>query len=623
MTTCQDHTSYLFKKSGSKQGIGRCYKTDKSMRVNNRENKMMPPEDTWMRLTPKEFVGAFAPFPRSTWIHPNAPTDSFDRVCKVIWSRAKWSPEEPDGGESSGQRSADKDGIRSGREPSRRAKEQQKETDDLSVSTPYEEDKKQYHTDFILPCPYLSGRRYPHAAETARVASSVMKVEMKLHKEDSERERKLEKVGDKQRSMEDSVEKISVSQSEPEPQPLVTDPVCDAPSGHTPHIRNKKQPLPRAKLQRETCESEDEQDTRSRSSSESSDDQDDDAVTLPGLKDCATDSSDDDTGSDTNEVKENNIPHSPDELSSDSVQDSPSSTEKDCPPLPTRKTGVKLHLTRPSALGKMRSQWEIPLSFHPNDISTATLASAVVAPVQAAVQRRGKAPWANSKTNGPLSPAAVPVQQPAYDLLADFPALQPPEKPFVLGVLQHGNPKTKAAEGKRGLTHSTNHCQDSGVSHEKRLENVPHEVRSICAGDQKSALDLQTLGLVSQRSSPTISCEELRANNQPPPRGTDGVPVNARTWASTAKAGMKQAAAPQEKARPCTFQQIVTINGAKAGYSAALKFANKVTPSHLGANPMVTASCRGPQPRNLNRFVKPGYSPAPQGRGVPKSGHVR
>ncbi len=48
--------------------------------------------------------------------------------------------------------------------------------------------------------------------------------------------------------------------------------------------------------------------------------------------------------------------------------------------------------------------------------------------------------------------------------------------------------------------------------------------------------------------------------------GTDGVGVNARSWASAAKAGMKQAAAPQEKARPCTFQQIVTINRAKGKF---------------------------------------------------------
>lgn len=45
--------------------------------------------------------------------------------------------------------------------------------------------------------------------------------------------------------------------------------------------------------------------------------------------------------------------------------------------------------------------------------------------------------------------------------------------------------------------------------------------------------------------------------------GTDGAGVDARSWACAAKAGMKQAAAPQEKARPCSFQQIVTINKAK------------------------------------------------------------
>lgn len=48
--------------------------------------------------------------------------------------------------------------------------------------------------------------------------------------------------------------------------------------------------------------------------------------------------------------------------------------------------------------------------------------------------------------------------------------------------------------------------------------------------------------------------------------GTDGVGVNARTWASAAKAGMKQAAAPQEKARPCAFQPTVAINTAKGKF---------------------------------------------------------
>ncbi|KAG8005101.1 hypothetical protein GBF38_011003, partial [Nibea albiflora] len=87
--------------------------------------------------------------------------------------------------------------------------------------------------------------------------------------------------------------------------------------------------------------------------------------------------------------------------------------------------------------------------------------------------------------------------------------------------------------------------------------------------------------------------------------GTDGMGVNARSWANAAKAGMKQAAAPQEKARPCTFQQIVTINRAKVGYSAAQNFANKVTPSHHAASPLVT-TYRGPRPRNPHWFVRPG-----------------
>lgn len=43
---------------------------------------------------PTHFLGAYAPFPRSTWIHPKAPTDSFDHVCKNIWSRAKEATEE-------------------------------------------------------------------------------------------------------------------------------------------------------------------------------------------------------------------------------------------------------------------------------------------------------------------------------------------------------------------------------------------------------------------------------------------------------------------------------------------------------------------------------------------------
>lgn len=60
-----------------------------------------------------------------------------------------------------------------------RSKEQQKETDDLGLNTQHKKNKQQYHTDFILPCPYLSGSRHPLVAEPARVLSPVMEVKMK------------------------------------------------------------------------------------------------------------------------------------------------------------------------------------------------------------------------------------------------------------------------------------------------------------------------------------------------------------------------------------------------------------------------------------------------------------
>ncbi|XP_044027211.1 uncharacterized protein LOC122864139 isoform X3 [Siniperca chuatsi] len=583
------------------------------MRVSNRE-KMMLPEDPWMPLTPKQFMSAFAPFPRSTWIHTHVPNDNFDRVCKNIWRRAKEAKDELGRGQSSPQRQQNNYCTVPDNKTSHRAEEQQKEKDDLGLSTQNEEDKQQYHTDFTLPCPYLLGRRHPHVARPAREASPAMEGEMKQN-EEAKGKRNLEKdAEDKQRSVESSLKKIWVPQSSsrretqssaPQPQPLATDPVCSATEDHTPHLQDEEEsPLP-STLPRDTCESEDEHDIRSSSDSNSSDD--DDVVTLPGVRTCATDSSNDDSASDNNDCseEENEIPHSCVELSSDGEQDSPtSSTEKDFPPLSTIKAGILPCPTEPPASGKMHGQWEIPLSFHPHDIPTVTLASGVTAHAQAPVQGKAEAPQANLKSS---APSADPMQQEAYDLLADFPALQPPKKPLALGVLCDGNPKTKKTEGKRGLTHSPNRRQESRASHQRRMENVPHKVSSICAGDQKSVLDLQIFGSISQR----ISCEELKASNQLPPRvaGTDGVGVNARSWASAAKAGMKQAAAPQEKARPCTFQQIVTINRAKARYSAAQNFANKATPSNQAASPPVTAMCQGPRPRNPNRFVRPGYPP--------------
>lgn len=48
--------------------------------------------------------------------------------------------------------------------------------------------------------------------------------------------------------------------------------------------------------------------------------------------------------------------------------------------------------------------------------------------------------------------------------------------------------------------------------------------------------------------------------------GADGVGGNARSWAIVAKAGMKQADAPQEIARPCTSPQINDTSRAKGKF---------------------------------------------------------
>ncbi|KAI3358008.1 hypothetical protein L3Q82_003029 [Scortum barcoo] len=562
--------------------------TDKPVRASNRETrkkKMLVPEDPWMPHGPNRFAGAFPPFPRSLWIHPRLPHDNFDRVCKSIWRRAKEAEEELGRGQSSPERQQREDGR-----PSHRAEEQQKETDDLGPSTRHMEDKQQYHTGFTLPCPYLSGHRHTHRAEPARALNPAMEEEMRQNEEQAKGKRNLEKDEEDKQSCaaKSSFKKSLVPQSgsrrerqrdEPEPQPLVTNPASAA--TEDPYQEDEKDhPLP-FKLLRERS--------------------------LPGVRACATDSSDDDSPSDNNDCEEeaNEIPRSSDELSSDSEPHSPSSsTETDFPPLSTIKASIQPCPTEPPASGKMHGQWEIPLSFHPHNIPTATLASGVTTPVQG----KAEAPQANPRTNA--APAA-PAQQEAYDLLADFPALQPPKKPLVLGVLHDGNPKTKGAEGKSGLTHSQNHRQERGAPHQRRMENVPQEVSSICAGDQKSVLDLQKFGSTIHRNSPTISCEELKANNQPPPRvaGTDGVGLNARSWASAAKAGMRQTAAPQEKAKPCTSQQIVTINRGKAGHSATQTPTYKATPSHQAA---MTATCHGPRPRNPSQFVRTDYTPSHQ-----------
>lgn len=64
--------------------------------------------------------------------------------------------------------------------------------------------------------------------------------------------------------------------------------------------------------------------------------------------------------------------------------------------------------------------------------------------------------------------------------------------------------------------------------------------------------------------------------------GADGVGGNARSWAIVAKAGMRQADAPEENARPRGSAQINDISRAKG----------KATPAHLRF-PSHIAVCRG------------------------------
>ncbi|XP_034401700.1 uncharacterized protein LOC117739418 isoform X2 [Cyclopterus lumpus] len=580
------------------------FNTDKPVRVNNTKT-MMPAGNPRVTATPKHFACALAPFPRSTWIHPLVPHDNFDRVCKNIWRRASEAEQALGGG---GQRSPGSQRNRARRAPdddtpSHRAEEQQKEASDLGLRSRYEEDKWQYHEAFTLPCPYLSGQIHPHVAKPARELNPVIKEEMKRNEEGKENvSRPEDDAGDKQSSVANSVTKIWLPRSSssvdkqssaPENQPPVTNPVCSAAEGRALCPGDEEDP-PLA-----PCKSEDVKDTSGSCDSNSSDD-DSDSVTLPGVRSRGTDDSDDDSerGNSDCDEEENKIPYSINELRHDREQDSPSScTEEDFAPPSTIKCVILPCATELPASGKMHSQWEIPLLFCPHDIPTATFANdrTAHAPVQ------GKAPQANSRNNA--AAAAAPTQQEAYDLLADFPALQPSKKPLALGVFRDGNPKTKGAEGKGGHTRSQNQCQESRAFHERRMANVSHKVSSICRGDHKYLLDLQTF---DQGISPAINCEELKANNQPPPRvaATDGVAANGRSWACAAKAGMTRAAAPQEIGRPYTLQQIVAINRAKAKYSAAQNFPNQVVPC-----------CHGPRAHN-QKPVRPDYPPTYQKTGI-------
>ncbi|KAF3707626.1 hypothetical protein EXN66_Car000799 [Channa argus] len=515
---------------------------------------MLLPEEQWMQITPDHLTSAFAPFPRSIWIHPQVPIDYYDRVCKKIWERANQFEERYRRGQSSSDRPQNKrclpfdDKQIHGDEEQPKDMQRQK-TKDLSVSTQYKDNQQQHLTEFTLPCPYLSCNRHPHVTKPALVLNAVMEKKMKLNNEEAERKRNLDKA--KRGRVEDSRRKIWVPESRSNQQSCASEQqtrnqICYATEEPALCLLDEEDPPLSSKLPRDTYEIEDEQDSRCSSDISSSDA--DERVTLLFVQSHVSDNYDNNLVSDIYdlEVEENKIPYSSDDT--DSKQEA-SSAEMDFPPLSAIRSGVPPCPVRHRATGKVQGQWEIPLSFHPHNIPTETLARGLTAPLRVPVQSK-ETPQA--KTNEPLT---VQKQRGPYDLLADFPALQPPERPLALAKLYDRVPKTNDAKRKGGLIYPLNHSQGTGTSQRRRkMEKAPHQVSSICAGAQKSVLDLQT-----------FSTAELKANKGSSPRvaGTDGMGVNARSWASVAKEGMKQAAAPKEKARPCILQQIVTINRAK------------------------------------------------------------
>ncbi|AWP21875.1 Hypothetical protein SMAX5B_017081, partial [Scophthalmus maximus] len=427
-----------------------------------------------------------------------------------------------------------------------RTEEQQKETDDLGLK---------YHTEFSLPCPYLSGDRHPHVAKPVRALSPVMEVEMKPNEGQAERKRNLQyfpvvnnplssQGGDmecKQRRVEksflQSIRRTDKHSAAPEAGPLTINPICSAAEDPAPHLHEDKSVIRRFAHNNLNF------------------------LTIPVLRPCKPDSS------------------------SDSNKDLPLCTIKNnLPRLLNIKACILPCPTEPPASRKLCDAHDNP---------TATLQRGMTAPVMAPVQGRAEAPQGNTKTN---APTAALTQQEAYDLLANFPALERPKKPLGLDM-QGGNPKMRIEMGPSGLTHPPKHCPSSGASHQRRMGNVSHEVSSISAGEEKYVLSLHY---------PTNNCGHLTNLNQRPPRvaAAHGMDVHARSWASAVKAGMTQAAAPQEKGRLCTFQQVDTNNRAKARHSLAQSFSKRVTPSH-----QLTSLWRGPQTCNPNWFARVDYPP--------------
>lgn len=305
---------------------------------------------------------------------------------------------------------------------------------------------------------------------------------------------------------------VDKQSSAPENQPSGMNSICSAAEDHTLPPGDEEDPQ-LALLKNEDVKN------ASRSCDSHSSDDDNDYDTGPGARSCGTDDRDGDSerGNSDCDEEEKKIPYSFHELWYDREQDSPSScTEKDFPPLSTIKSVIVPCPTELPASGKIHSQWEIPLLFCPHHSPTATFANGGATHAPAPVQGKAEAPRANSRN---YAAAAASTQQEAYDLLADFPALQASKEPLALGVFHDGNPTSNDAEGKVGHTRSQNQCQESRAYHRRRTGNVSHKVH-IRAGDHKYVLNIQTF---DHGISSSISCEEPKANNQPPPRGNTSV----------------------------------------------------------------------------------------------------
>ncbi|KAK2830173.1 hypothetical protein Q5P01_018104 [Channa striata] len=120
------------------------------------------------------------------------------------------------------------------------------------------------------------------------------------------------------------------------------------------------------------------------------------------------------------------------------------------------------------------------------------------------------------------------------DLLADHSALQPPKRPLVWAQVYDWNSK------------------ETRVSQQRRMENVPHKVSSICSGAKNSRMQLHNPCRLSVHIAVAV---------------TDGMSGNARSSACVARAGTEQAAALKKKARPCILERTVANTAKDLLYS--------------------------------------------------------